>query len=81
MILVDIQAPALDRVFDFELDEDQTVGVLTGDILALLVKREELKGCDEQDMYLYALRQEKVLRREETLKAQGVQSGDRLILV
>ena len=32
MILVDVQVPAMDRVYDFELDEELTAGILVRDI-------------------------------------------------
>ncbi|NBJ93589.1 hypothetical protein D5281_13545 [bacterium 1xD42-62] len=81
MILVDIQIPALDRVYDFELDEGLTVRVLMQDIQTLVSKQEKIPEREDGDSYLYSLGQERILRQEETLKQQGVQDGDRLILI
>ncbi len=93
MILVDVQIPAMDRVYDFELDEGLTAGILTQDIETLVLKRENLmnrtaseakQGLAEnlsRDSFLYSMRQESILKREETLKQQGVRDGDRLILI
>ncbi len=82
MILVDVQVPAMDRVYDFELDEELTAGILVRDIEALVAKQEKAaKGKEGGDRYLYSLRQDGILRQEETLKQQGVHDGDRLILI
>ncbi len=79
MILVDVQVPALDRVYDFELDEESQTGRLAEEIAALIVGWEKLPESGAMD--LYGVRQETFLRRDETLKGQGVGDGDRLILI
>lgn len=79
MILVDVQVPALDRVYDFELDEDSQTGRLAEEIAALIAAREKIP--ESGAMNLYGVRQEALLRRDETLKGQGVGDGDRLILI
>lgn len=81
MILVDVQVPAMDRIYDFELDEGLTAGVLTRDIQTLVSKQEKIPERGGADRYLYSLRQGSILRREETLKQQGIRDGDRLILI
>lgn len=79
MILVDVQVPALDRVYDFELDEDSQTGRLAEEIAALIAAWEKLPESSAMD--LYGVRQETFLRWDETLKEQGVGDGDRLILI
>lgn len=81
MILVDVQVPAMDQVYDFELDEELTAGTLAQDIGALVAKKEKASEGGGGDRYLYSLRQDGILKREETLKQQGVRDGDRLILI
>ncbi len=81
MILVDVQIPAMDRVYDFELDEELTAKVAMQDIQMLVSKLEKVSERGKEDSYLYSLRQDSILKREETLKQQGVRDGDRLILI
>lgn len=81
MILVDIQIPLLDKIFDFELDEGLKVEILLQDILTLIAGEEKLHKGNAKDLFLYAVRQETVLKGEETLECQGILEGDRLILI
>lgn len=81
MISVDIHVPVLDRAYDFELNEELETGRLIEDILILIAREEHLHESEGGNMYFYAVRQEIVLRREETLGNQGVRNGDRLVLI
>lgn len=80
MILVDVQIPMLDEVFDFELDEDMETGKVIEDISLLAAQREHLPCKNSLDMCLYVLGQEKILVKNQSLRQQGVRAGDRLIL-
>lgn len=81
MILVDILVPMLEECYDFELDEGTAVGELLNEIGALLAQKENLNCRKVNQLQLYAFSQENVLRKEESLKQAGVQSGDRLALI
>lgn len=81
MILVDIQVPMLDGVYDFELDEKLKAGELLEDILMLVIGEEKCSQSKGAGMALYAVRQERILNLEKTLQYQGVRDGDRLILI
>lgn len=80
MILVDVQIPMLDKVFDFELNEEMEAGKVIGDISQLAAHKEHLTCRNSKDMCLYILGQEKILERNQSLRQQGVRAGDRLIL-
>lgn len=80
MILVDIQVPVLDQVYDFELDEGTEVEMLKEDILALISEQEHAACKNSKEMLLYSLRQEHILEGSRSLKQQGIIAGDRLIL-
>lgn len=81
MILVDIQVPVLDKIYDFELDEEASVDMALEEILELIARREG-SICDEPGkMYLYVPGQEGILAGGETLKQQGIGDGARLILI
>ncbi len=81
MILVDVQVLALDQVFDFELDEEMQAGELTEKILRLLIKKSKQTQQPSQPLFLYAVRRDKVLNPLTTLSQQGIESGERLILL
>ena len=81
MILVDISVPALDEVFDFELDGEAEVNELIKRIAALIAQVQEMKKKEVENLYLYHLQQKRILNPQMTLKQQGVQWGDRLILL
>lgn len=81
MILVDIQVPMLDGVYDFELDEELKAGDLLEDILMLIIREGECSQSKSAGMVFYAVRQERILNQEKTLQYQGVRDGDRLILI
>jgi len=76
MILVDIQSPVMDQVYEFELDEE-----ILKEIVLLIGQKEKVSLKEEEGMQLYALRRESLLDKERTLKEQGVEAGDRLFLI
>ncbi len=80
MILVDVQVPMLDQVFDFELNEEMEVEKVIKDISLLAAKQENLICKNGREMCLYVLGQEKLLERNISLRQQGVRAGDRLVL-
>lgn len=80
MILVDVQVPALDKVFDFELDEEVKIKSLLDEIPELIAKKQKKQMHSGEKMYLFALERELLLREELTLKEQGIGNGERLIL-
>lgn len=81
MILVDIQSPFLDQVYDFELDEEMGVGELVKKAAEILAAKEKIEYDPEDQLYLYAVRSGKLLKEADSLKSQGVRSGERLVLL
>lgn len=81
MILVDVQSPVLGEIYDFELEEEVEIEELLKEMLSLIVRKEGIALRDGSGMQLYALRQESLLDKRGTLKGQGVEAGDRLILL
>ena len=81
MILVDIQVPVLDKIFDFELDEEACADAVLEEIQELIARQEGLECEEPGKMYLYVPGQEGILTGHETLKQQGIRGGDRLILI
>ena len=80
MIMVDIYIPEIGQVYDFEMDEEKTVGTVQKEIMELIAEKEKLPEPKETGMALYALQNAEILSNHRTLKEQGIQSGDKLIL-
>ena len=81
MIMVDIYIPEIGQVYDFEMDEEKTVGTVQKEIMELIAEKEKLSVPEETSMMLYALQNAEILSNHRTLKEQGIQSGDKLILL
>lgn len=81
MILVDIHVPAMDKTFDFELDEEMPAGRITEKIKSLVACQEQIGFDQEEKMFIYSLGKEKVLSDAYTLKEQGIENGERLVLL
>lgn len=82
MIMVDVQVPALDAVYDFSLSEDVQIGVLIEELVEMICQREKMQAPLQMDgMHLCHVDGARILPRESTLKACGMRTGSRLILV
>ena len=82
MILVDIYVPAVDKSYDFNLDETVSVHMIIDEIVEMIGQKErttiagnteELILCDR------AVRRE--LPKEATLQRCGIRNGSSLLLV
>ena len=80
MILVDVQIPALDRTYDFELDEETPVGELVEKI-AQLIREKARMPPETEKLCLYAFFKEKVLNEKLSLHQQGIETGEKLLLM
>ena len=82
MILVDIYIPAVDRVFDFELDEKAKIQYIMSEIIEMIAKETKSSNLGKvEDFLLYDMSRAIVFRRDETLEAYGIQTGSKLMLV
>lgn len=81
MILVDIQVPAVNRVYDFELDEEMPAKEAVREVARTIAEKEKMDCCTEDKMCLYAMNHEKILNESCSLKQQGIKSGERLVLI
>lgn len=82
MILVDVYAPAVDRSFDFKLDENAEVSDILGEVTAMIAKKtgSESQG-NAEDFLLYKTGREQPLSVAMSLYENGIRDGDRLIIV
>ncbi len=82
MILVDIYVPSVDKVYDFQLNENTPINMLIEEISEMINQKEHttLKGSID-DMLLCDKSSERILLKEDTLFSSGITTGKSLILV
>lgn len=82
MILVDIYVPAVGNTYDFQLEEEEKVSTLIEEIGELIGQKEHSQIVGDINGFMLCFcKGEKILPKNMTLAASGVQNGDSLILV
>lgn len=81
MITVDISVPVIGKVYDFSIDENTNVETITDEIVDLIIQKEAYSFQDASQMHLFFADKRLLLNPNKSLKANGVDNGDRLILV
>lgn len=80
MILIDVLVPPLDRIFDFEIDENVEATYLIKNVMELIARKEKIQfDIENRQMFLYRVGD--FLKENMPLKDQGIINGDRVILV
>lgn len=82
MILVDMNVPSVNNVYDFNLDENTTIDLLIEEVSELIEQKEQchLIG-DRKALMLCDMKTKQVLPVNYTLTECGIQTGDSLLLV
>lgn len=82
MINVEIFAPSLDKTYEFKLNEDVTASVVTDEISSVICQKEQcdVRG-DKSLLMLVHCDSGRILSMNLSLYENGIQSGDRLMLV
>ncbi len=81
MILVDVYVPAVDRIYDFWLDETKTVSAAAAEIAAMICQKEQWQLTGEAaDLSLWHSGQKR-LADNLTLADNGIHAGARLMLI
>lgn len=82
MILVDIYVPTMDNTYDFKLDENTKCGLVKNEIVKLICQKEKFKlEGDTIDLFISDNKGKSLLNEDKTLSENGIESGDKLILV
>lgn len=82
MILVDIYVPAVGNTYDFQLEEEEKVCTLIEEIGELIGQKEHSRITgDSNEFMLCFCKGKKILSKNMTLAASGVQNGDSLLLL
>lgn len=81
MIIVDVYVPALDRVYNFNLDEDSRISVLIEEISELICKKERSMLDGARNRFIMGSIDEEInFNPNYSLREYSVKNGDRLIL-
>lgn len=82
MILIDLYIPSLDKTYDFQMDEKETVGNLIAEIAEMIGSETKSgKGIAAEEFLLCSTEQEQIFQKSRSLQEYGVKNGARLILV
>lgn len=83
MIFLDVQVPSMNKIYDFELDEDTSAKALTRQVSELIRMTEGLSEDvdEERALCLYVPGAEQLLTGDETLRMKGIRTGDTLYLI
>ena len=81
MIIVEIKVPALDKIYDFQLEEDIPLGEVCKEIAEIICRKEQilLEGNEEELLMWNANGQQLLL--ENTAYENGLKTGDCILLV
>lgn len=81
MIFTEVYVPALDKKYDFKLNEDVAVSVIIEEITSLICQKEhcELNGYISE-LLLFRDSDSKVLSLSTTLYENDIKTGNKLIL-
>lgn len=82
MVMVEVMVPALDKEYDFQLDENASIDILIEEITEMVCHREQIQLVgEEKKMMLCHLDGQRVLPRDQNLCDLGIKTGNRLMLV
>ena len=82
MIIVEIYVPSVDKNYEFKLSEDVAASVAIDEISSVICQKEQcgIKG-DKSKLMLFRCENKQILSMNLSLYENGVQSGDRLMLI
>ena len=82
MIAVDVYVPAMNKTFDFNLNEDAAIGAVVQELAGMICRKERWPEATEPGKLLLACPAlGAVLQADQTLRQSGVKTGYRLTLV
>jgi len=82
LINVDVYVPAMDRNYNFNLDEEASIKFLIDEISELICKKEHSSVDGSKEMFVMGSADKKInFNSNHSLKDYSVKNGDSLILV
>ncbi|WP_029200339.1 hypothetical protein [Oribacterium sp. NK2B42] len=82
MVFVDVFVPSVDKTYNFNLNENVSIGEVILEITEMIEQKERTKLVGEKDdLNLYEMKQAEILPKSNSLFDCYITSGSRLILV
>ncbi|MEF2768765.1 MAG: hypothetical protein U0N38_02575 [Acutalibacteraceae bacterium] len=84
MILVDISTPMFEKTYDFYLEENISTAQIIDEVIGIIAEKEGYtfsRNDDMANLNLFDEDRRLLLNSEESLSANGIKNGSRLILV
>ena len=84
MILVDISTPMFEKTYDFYLEENISTAQILDEVIGIIAEKEGYtfsRNDDMANLNLFDEDRRLLLNSEESLSANGIKNGSRLILV
>lgn len=84
MILVDITMPLFEKTYDFYLEENISTAEIIDEVIGIIAEKEGYTFSRDGDMAslnLFDDDRRLLLNSEESLRANGIKNGSRLILI
>ena len=84
MILVDISTPMFEKTYDFYLEENISTAQIIDEVIGIIAEKEGYtfsRNDDMANLNLFDEDRRLLLNSEESLIANGIKNGSRLILV
>ena len=84
MILVDISTPMFEKTYDFYLEENISTAQIIDEVIGIIAEKEGYtfsRNDDMANLNLFDGDRRLLLNSEESLGANGIKNGSRLILV
>ena len=84
MILVDISTPMFEKTYDFYLEENISTAQIIDEVIGIIAEKEGYtfsRNDDMANLNLFDEDRRLLLNSEESLSANGIKNGSRLMLV
>lgn len=82
MISIEVTFPALKRVYEFTVSEDEKISILKEELIDIIAQTERIDYPKDKDNFvLCCVDNESMLSPDASLRDYGVHNGDRFILL
>lgn len=81
MIMVDVYVASLNKSFDFGIEPEASVAAVIEEIVEMICQNEQYSMPEAGDFALCCLDSQKILSPQSAIAANGIQTGNRLLLV
>lgn len=81
MITIDVAVPIIGKTYDFSLDENILVETVAEEIVELIIQKEGYAAQETLGLFLFSEKDHQALNVKHSLRENGVDTGDRLLLV